>query len=185
MAVGGAVREDAERGDRPRPRRPRQGRRGAGEAGPGGRRGRHARDPARSGSSHGRRHRRGRSSRTGEGRRHALRGDAGVTGGTGATRAGAASRAAAGSRLRRTADQAGPPPPRGAAAWTAQAMRWVALLRAVNLGARNKVPMAQLRAALEAEGYENVRTYIASGNVLLYGPAGRAALGTALESLIA
>jgi len=45
--------------------------------------------------------------------------------------------------------------------------------------------MAQLRAALEAEGYEKVRTYIASGNVLLDGPAGRAALGTALESLIA
>ena len=64
-------------------------------------------------------------------------------------------------------------------------MRWVALLRAVNLGARNKVPMAELRARLEAAGYEDVRTYIASGNILLEGPAGRAKLGTALERVVA
>jgi uncharacterized protein (DUF1697 family) len=64
-------------------------------------------------------------------------------------------------------------------------MRWVALLRAVNLGTRNKVPMAELRARLEAAGYEGVRTYIASGNVLLDGPPGRKALGTDLERLVA
>lgn len=64
-------------------------------------------------------------------------------------------------------------------------MRWVALLRAVNLGARNKVPMAELRKQLEEAGYGDVRTYIASGNVLLDGPAGRAVLGAALEDLIA
>ena len=64
-------------------------------------------------------------------------------------------------------------------------MRWVALLRAVNLGARNKVPMAELRTLLEAAGYESVRTYVASGNVILEGPAGRASLAAALESLVA
>lgn len=64
-------------------------------------------------------------------------------------------------------------------------MRWVALLRAVNLGARNKVPMAELRALLEAAGYEGVRTYIASGNVLFDGPRGRAAVAGKLEHLIA
>ena len=64
-------------------------------------------------------------------------------------------------------------------------MRWVALLRAVNLGARNKVPMPELRELLESAGYESVRTYIASGNVLLDGPAGGAAVATALERLIA
>ena len=64
-------------------------------------------------------------------------------------------------------------------------MRWVTFLRAVNLGARNKVPMAKLRAELEEAGYEDVRTYIASGNVLLDGPAKRAALGADLERLIA
>ncbi len=63
-------------------------------------------------------------------------------------------------------------------------MRWVALLRAVNLGPRNKVPMAELRALLEAAGYEGVRTYLASGNVLLEGPAGRPALAATLERLV-
>jgi uncharacterized protein (DUF1697 family) len=64
-------------------------------------------------------------------------------------------------------------------------MRWVALLRAVNLGTRNKVPMAELRARLETAGYEGVRTYIASGNVLLDGPRSRTAVAGELERLIA
>jgi uncharacterized protein (DUF1697 family) len=64
-------------------------------------------------------------------------------------------------------------------------VRWVALLRGVNLGARNKVPMAELRALLEAEGYEGVRTYIASGNVLLDGPRSRPKAAGELELLIA
>jgi len=63
-------------------------------------------------------------------------------------------------------------------------MRWVALLRAVNLGARNKVPMAELRTLLEGAGYESVRTYLASGNVVLDGPRGAVALAAALERLI-
>lgn len=64
-------------------------------------------------------------------------------------------------------------------------MRWVALLRAVNLGARNKVPMAELRALLGEAGYGDVRTYIASGNVFLDGPKSRAAVAAELERLIA
>jgi uncharacterized protein (DUF1697 family) len=64
-------------------------------------------------------------------------------------------------------------------------MRWVVLLRAVNLGARNKVPMADLRGLLEEAGYGDVRTYIASGNVLLDGPGSGAAVGRKLERLIA
>ena len=63
-------------------------------------------------------------------------------------------------------------------------MRWVALLRGVNLGTRNKVPMAKLRTRLEDAGYENVRTYIASGNVLLDGPAGKKKLASDLERLV-
>ena len=46
------------------------------------------------------------------------------------------------------------------------AQGWVALLRAVNLGARNKVAMARLRELLEESGYESVATYIQSGNVV-------------------
>jgi uncharacterized protein (DUF1697 family) len=64
-------------------------------------------------------------------------------------------------------------------------VNWVALLRAVNLGARNKVPMAELRKRLEAAGYEGVRTYIASGNVLLDGPRSRATIGKAIERIVA
>jgi uncharacterized protein (DUF1697 family) len=64
-------------------------------------------------------------------------------------------------------------------------MRWVVLLRAVNLGSRNKVPMAELRVLLEEAGYENVRTYIASGNIVLDGPRGAADLAATFERLIA
>lgn len=64
-------------------------------------------------------------------------------------------------------------------------MKWVALLRAVNLGARNKVPMAELRTLLSDAGYGGVRTYIASGNVLLDGPRKRSTVAEELERLIA
>jgi uncharacterized protein (DUF1697 family) len=46
------------------------------------------------------------------------------------------------------------------------ASSWIALLRAVNLGARNKVPMAELRRLFEEAGAEDVRTWIQSGNVV-------------------
>ncbi|MGH9303692.1 MAG: DUF1697 domain-containing protein [Acidimicrobiales bacterium] len=43
---------------------------------------------------------------------------------------------------------------------------WVCLLRAVNVGSHNKVPMAALRKAMEAAGFEEVRTYLQSGNLV-------------------
>jgi uncharacterized protein (DUF1697 family) len=43
-------------------------------------------------------------------------------------------------------------------------MRYVALLRAVNVGGR-KVEMARLRKAVEDAGFDRVATYIASGNL--------------------
>ncbi len=43
--------------------------------------------------------------------------------------------------------------------------RHVALLRAINVGGRNKLPMAELRALFEQVGCQDVRTYIQSGNV--------------------
>ena len=45
-------------------------------------------------------------------------------------------------------------------------MTWIALLRGVNVGGRNKLPMQALRTLLEAHGLRNVRTYIQSGNVV-------------------
>jgi uncharacterized protein (DUF1697 family) len=58
-------------------------------------------------------------------------------------------------------------PDLGAAGPRPAADTYVALLRAVNVGGRNKVPMAKLRDALELEGYLDVATYIQSGNVVL------------------
>ena len=45
--------------------------------------------------------------------------------------------------------------------------RYLVLLRGINVGGKNPVPMARLRELLEELGYEDVATYIASGNVLL------------------
>lgn len=43
---------------------------------------------------------------------------------------------------------------------------YVALLRGINVGGRNKIAMADLRAAFEDHGFDSVCTYIQSGNVL-------------------
>ena len=44
--------------------------------------------------------------------------------------------------------------------------RHVALLRAVNVGGKNKVPMAELRDLFESLGHADVSTFIQSGNVI-------------------
>jgi uncharacterized protein (DUF1697 family) len=43
---------------------------------------------------------------------------------------------------------------------------WVALLRGVNVGGGNRLPMADFRASVESLGYTEVATYIQSGNVV-------------------
>lgn len=43
---------------------------------------------------------------------------------------------------------------------------YVALLRAVNVGGTAKLPMSELKAMCIAQNFENVQTYIASGNVV-------------------
>jgi uncharacterized protein (DUF1697 family) len=43
---------------------------------------------------------------------------------------------------------------------------YVALLRGVNVGGKNKLPMKDLKALFVEAGAENVRTYIQSGNVV-------------------
>ena len=52
---------------------------------------------------------------------------------------------------------------------------YVALLRAVNLGPRNRVQMPALRQLCDDLGYSDVVTYIQSGNVVLRSPARSAA----------
>ena len=61
--------------------------------------------------------------------------------------------------------------------------RMVALLRAVNVGGR-KVAMAELRALCEALGWEDVETYIQSGNVLFAAAGSRSKLEANLEKAI-
>lgn len=46
-------------------------------------------------------------------------------------------------------------------------MRYVLLLRGVNVGGRNKVPMPGLKQRLEEVGFQGTETYLNSGNVLL------------------
>lgn len=46
----------------------------------------------------------------------------------------------------------------------------MALLRGINVGGRNKIAMADLRAAFGEAGYSSVATYIQSGNVLFGSP---------------
>jgi uncharacterized protein (DUF1697 family) len=46
-------------------------------------------------------------------------------------------------------------------------MKYAVLLRGINVGGKNKVPMAGLKKSLEELGFRNVSTYIASGNVIL------------------
>jgi len=45
-------------------------------------------------------------------------------------------------------------------------MKYVALLRGINVGGKTLVKMGDLRSCIEALGFDNVSTYIASGNVL-------------------
>lgn len=48
--------------------------------------------------------------------------------------------------------------------------KYVALLRGINVGGNNLIKMTELKACFEKAGYENVRTYIQSGNVLFESP---------------
>jgi uncharacterized protein (DUF1697 family) len=62
--------------------------------------------------------------------------------------------------------------------------RQIALLRAVNVGKR-QVPMARLREVMAAAGFQDVATYLQSGNVLLAdGGLSPAENGARLEKLL-
>lgn len=45
--------------------------------------------------------------------------------------------------------------------------KFLILLRGINVGGKNRIPMADLKKCLEGLGFSNVSTYIASGNVIL------------------
>jgi len=66
-----------------------------------------------------------------------------------------------------------------------QAMKtFIGLLRGINVGGNNKISMAELRALGEKMGWENVQTYIQSGNIVFSASGKAAALEMELERAI-
>ena len=61
---------------------------------------------------------------------------------------------------------------------------YVALLRGINVGGHNPVPMADLRAAFESAGFGAVRTYIQSGNVVFESAAPARSLEADIEAVL-
>ncbi len=60
--------------------------------------------------------------------------------------------------------------------------RYVALLRAVNVGGTGALPMTELKAMCVAAGFTRVQTYIASGNVIFDSKAAAARVKAELEA---
>ncbi len=59
---------------------------------------------------------------------------------------------------------------------------FIALLRAVNVGGTGKLPMTELKAMCEASGFTDVKTYIASGNVVFRAAVDAGKAKAALEA---
>ena len=63
--------------------------------------------------------------------------------------------------------------------------KYVALLRAVNVGGSGNLPMTELISMCESSGFLNARTYIASGNVVFESKLAEAAVKAKLERCMA
>jgi uncharacterized protein (DUF1697 family) len=61
---------------------------------------------------------------------------------------------------------------------------YVALLRGINVGGRNKLPMADLRTLVTDLGHTDVSTYVQSGNLILSSPKAAAVVGRGIEQAI-
>lgn len=61
---------------------------------------------------------------------------------------------------------------------------FIVLLRGVNVGGNNKVPMAELRATCEKEGFANARTYVNSGNLVIEGKGTAASVEKTVEGIL-
>ena len=64
-------------------------------------------------------------------------------------------------------------------------MRYAALLRGINVGGHNKVPMAELRALLTDLGYADLATHLQSGNAIFSSHAPAAALELDIAKAVA
>ena len=70
-------------------------------------------------------------------------------------------------------------------AYLDQMNRFVALLRAVNVGGTGKLPMSDLVTICHDAGFEAIKTYIASGNVVFSTTLDAISAGNALEAGVA
>ena len=62
---------------------------------------------------------------------------------------------------------------------------YVALLRGINVGGKNLIKMTDLRTCFEDGGFEQVATYIQSGNVLFRSAEKQAVLARGIEEMLA
>jgi uncharacterized protein (DUF1697 family) len=62
--------------------------------------------------------------------------------------------------------------------------RQIALLRGINLGSRNRVPMPDLRTALGDAGYQDIATLVQSGNIVLTSSKKPATLEREISKLV-
>jgi uncharacterized protein (DUF1697 family) len=62
--------------------------------------------------------------------------------------------------------------------------RYVALLRGINVGGRNPIRMADLKACFERHGFQRVETYIQSGNVIFESARSSSALEARIERML-
>jgi uncharacterized protein (DUF1697 family) len=58
---------------------------------------------------------------------------------------------------------------------------YVILMRGINVGGKNKIPMTELKLFLEEQGFDNVKTFIQSGNVILQSKLAAKTLGQKIE----
>jgi uncharacterized protein (DUF1697 family) len=63
-------------------------------------------------------------------------------------------------------------------------MMHVALLRGINVGGKNPLPMKELVRMFQAAGCENVHTYIQSGNVIFDAPTGNSKICDSVSASI-
>jgi uncharacterized protein (DUF1697 family) len=61
----------------------------------------------------------------------------------------------------------------------------ILLLRGINIGPNKRIAMPELRSLLSSAGFEDVRTYVQSGNVVLTATGSPSTVGRKAEKLIA
>jgi uncharacterized protein (DUF1697 family) len=61
---------------------------------------------------------------------------------------------------------------------------YVILMRGINVGGKNRIPMAELKLRLEELGLEDVATYIQSGNAVLRSNLDAASLSAKIEDML-